>query len=314
AIRYLAADHPLRKDQTAMEAAGLGVATVEVVLAEPGITGTEHVAPLRALARSAADLPGVAASVGWPHLVDQTRVATGRAAVDDWVIAQLEAQTTAATFGSKDRARIALIVQTIDADDLDALKAALRRLAKTHVPTAKLTITGNYDLLLHAQDALLETIQVSLLWTTILMQLALMIVLRSLRIGLLALIPNLFPVALNLVAMKLLGIPLDIGTSMTAAIALGIAVDDTLHFTLAAKANGLMASNNLRASARAAAVAIVISSLVIGLGFAALLSSDFIPTRRFGGLCGLAMLSALAADLLVLPPLLRWATRAVEPK
>ena len=47
-------------------------------------------------------------------------------------------------------------------------------------------------------------------------------------------------------------------------------------------------------------------------GFVSLIASDFIPTRNFGVLCGAAMLSALWADLLVLPPLLAW-VRSFKP-
>ncbi|MEM7676616.1 MAG: MMPL family transporter, partial [Myxococcota bacterium] len=63
AIRYLSADHPLRQDQAAMEAAGLGVATVEAIFEESGITKAERVESLLAFAREAADLPGVATTV-----------------------------------------------------------------------------------------------------------------------------------------------------------------------------------------------------------------------------------------------------------
>ena len=304
AIRYFSSDHPLRRDQTRLEAAGLGVATLEAIVSCPQIARDPMmIAPLSRLAQAAAASPAVAAAVGWPDLAREVQAATRRPSIDDWTLRQLSERPEAAAFGQGDQARLSVLLKTVDAAALDRLKATLRDTA-TRLFDCPLELTGNYDLLVHAQAALLETIQVSLLWTAVLMEIILLLVLRSVRLGAVALLPNLFPVALNVALMALLDVPLDLATSMTAAIALGIAVDDTLHFILAAH------RTPLSVAARSAGAAIITSSVVIGLGFAALMGADFLPTVRFGGLCALAMLSALIADLVVLPPLLRWARGA----
>ena len=302
AIRYFPSDHPLRRDHVALERAGLGLATIEVIISAPGIgSDPTAVAALRTVAQSAAEHPTVAAVVGYPHLVDEALVATNRKTVDDWVLEQLKRRPSAAAFAREDHVRLALLVRTITADDIERLKHHVAQIAQRSLPSEyKVEMTGNYDLLLNAQAALLQTLRTSLFWTAVLMELALLVVLRSFWLAIIAIVPNLVPVAVNLLAMVALGIPLDLGTSMTAAIALGIAVDDTLHFVLAAH------RTPLEVAARSAGSAIVVSSLVIGIGFAALLTATFLPTQRFGGLCALAMLSALFADLCVLPPLLRW--------
>ena len=120
--------------------------------------------------------------------------------------------------------------------------------------------------------------------------------LRSIRLGLAAIIPNLLPVGAIFSFMGIFDVPLDLGTAMTAAVALGIAVDDTLHFLVEYRAEG-----SLEAAAESTGRAIVASSLIVGLGFCSLLSADFGPTRNFGLLCAVAMVVALVGDLVVLP-------------
>ena len=304
AIRYFPADHPLRKDQAHLEQAGLGIATLEAVYSGDELTSNPAVIPaLLRVAEVGAKDPAVAMVIGWPHLAEEVRVRGARPGVDAWTLQRLNEKPAGRAFGRDDSVRVAFLVGTVDVQALDRLKLRLRTASANDAELSdlQLELTGNYDLLLQAQAALLNTLLVSLAWTAVLMELALLVVLRSWRLGLVALVPNLFPVAVNLLVMAILGIPLDLGTSMTAAIAMGIAVDDTLHFVLAAY------RTPVQKAARSAGAAIILSSLVIGSGFAALLIADFLPTRRFGGLCALAMFGALVADLLILPPLLEWA-------
>lgn len=300
AIRYFEADHPLRRDHAAMEAADMGIATVEAVVTRRGLArDPDAVAILTRFSDYASQAPGVAAVVGWPRLVEEGRVRTGRPAVDAWLIDRVRTQPAARTFWADDAVRITFLIGTLDAAQLDALKAHLRAAALAHLPKDwTLELTGNYDLLLQTQANLLKTLTTSLVWTAVLMQLILLVALRSFWLGIAATLPNAVPVAFGFLAMAGLGIPLDLGTSMTAAIALGIAVDDTLHFTFSA------VRSPLPVAARFTGAAILVSSAVIGTGFLALVTADFLPTRRFGGLCGLAMVNALMADLVILPPLI----------
>jgi hypothetical protein len=214
-------------------------------------------------------------------------------------------------FVTKDgtKMRLSLLIGTLDAADLERLRHRIQDdFSKTFGTALSLTITGNYEILLSTQAGLLETLKSSLLLTTGLMTLLFLIFLGSVRLTLVALIPNLFPVTLNFIIMHYLNVPLDVGTSMTAAIALGIAVDDTLHFMLSWK------KSDIRATARSTGRAIILSSVIIGAGFVSLVFSDFTPTRNFGILCSTAMASALTADLFILPPLLEWVAPAVKRK
>ncbi len=301
AIRYFDPDHPLRADYEALEAAGHGLATLEVVVTSTGPITAE----IDRLDRLAADLEAhdeVEAVIGLPLLLrEATYRARGvdalpSAAAAETILAERPPMLAEVLTADRRRARLAATIRTIDADRLDALAAHVHTLAGD----LDVTVTGSYRLLLGAQRGLLTTLTESLVVTFLLMQGILLLAIRDKRAALVAIVPNLFPVAATFLLMKAFAISLDIGTTMTAAIALGIAVDDTLHFVLAYEKSGLTEA------ARLTGQAIVTSSVVIGAGFLVLLVTSFGPTRNFGLLAGTAMLTALLADLLILPAALRW--------
>ena len=131
---------------------------------------------------------------------------------------------------------------------------------------------------------------------------------RSLTVGLLAMIPNVLPIAVVLGLMGWLGIPLEGSTIMIASIAIGIGVDDTIHFLhrfRAEVASGADLSAATRATLRGVGRPVLFTSTVLTLGFWVFCFSDFIGMRNFGGLTGVAIVAALLADLLVLPAILR---------
>ena len=135
-----------------------------------------------------------------------------------------------------------------------------------------------------------------------------LVIFRSLKLALIALVPNILTTLAILGVIGWLGIPLDIMTITIAAIAMGIAVDDTLHFVHSYKA-GLAAGSNRADEASAAAfkhsgLAILMTTSVIAVGFSLFGFSDFLPSVYFGLLTATAMLMALVADLTLLPALL----------
>lgn len=126
--------------------------------------------------------------------------------------------------------------------------------------------------------------------------------------GLLSLVPNIIPVVLNFGLMGLMGMPLNPGTAMVAAIAIGIAIDDTVHLMTRYGAEcrkqpdqALAARNAIRGEA----VPIISTSVGLALGFGALTFSEFGIIAQFGALAAATMVYALFADLLVMPIFLR---------
>jgi len=139
--------------------------------------------------------------------------------------------------------------------------------------------------------------------------LLLMLQLRSLHLGLLAMLPNLLPIAVGIGAMYVLGIPLNPGTVMIAAVAIGIVVDDSVHL-LAAYRRHLLAGAGLHTAIRAAVIEVgrpvTITSALLATGFLVLVFGSFEPSRQIGQIVALVVVAAILADLLLLPALLSY--------
>lgn len=102
------------------------------------------------------------------------------------------------------------------------------------------------------------------------------------------------------------GIPLDLMTITIAAIAMGIAVDDTIHFVhhYLKSVEQQPRDKAIAATYNSVGFAMLYTTLIITVGFGMLGFSDFIPSVMFGLLTGLAMLVALLTDLTLLPAML----------
>ncbi len=125
--------------------------------------------------------------------------------------------------------------------------------------------------------------------------------------GVVAMIPNMFPVVLVFGAMGHLGNLVDIGTMMTASVAMGVAVDDTIHFLSWFRSYLDKGYDRVRAvemTYRRVGPAMTQTTIVGGLGLFVFALSTFTPTQRFGTLMLLLLGAALAGDLILLPALL----------
>ena len=130
---------------------------------------------------------------------------------------------------------------------------------------------------------------------------------HSLRLAIIAIIPNLISAGMVLGLMGLLHIPLDIMTITIAAITIGIAVDDTIHYIYRFKEEfPIHRSYTKCVDICHASIgrAIYYTSITVTVGFSILSLSNFIPTIYFGLLTGLAMVVALLNNLTLLPLLL----------
>ena len=130
---------------------------------------------------------------------------------------------------------------------------------------------------------------------------------RSFYLAILAIIPNVLPATLVLGFMGLKSIPLDLMTITIAAISVGIAVDNTIHYIIRFKrefSQNKNYSKTVEICHGSIGKAMYYTSSIIVIGFSILSLSNFIPTIYFGLLTGLAMLAALVASLTLLPALL----------
>ncbi len=189
----------------------------------------------------------------------------------------------------------------------------------THV---SISHTGLLPMIETAQELLLSDLLKSFVLAVVLICPLMMVLLRDIRAGVLAMIPNVAPVVIVFGGLGWCGWKVDVGSVLTASVALGIAVDDTLHFLkwyTRAMDQGLARCEAIRETFRRCAPAMVQTTLICGLGILVLVQSAFVPTRRFAVLIFLLLATALPGDLVLLPailasPLGRYFGRKSKPK
>ncbi|HUG00453.1 MAG TPA: MMPL family transporter [Longimicrobiales bacterium] len=140
---------------------------------------------------------------------------------------------------------------------------------------------------------------------------------RSVRLGLVALIPNVFPLAIVAGAMGAVGIALKPSTVLVFSLAFAIAVDDTIHLLGAFRrsvARGLGSPEAIAAAVAEAGPGILASTVVVSAGFALLMLSSFEILFLVGLLTLTSSLAALLADLFLFPALLHFAGRSLESR
>lgn len=190
--------------------------------------------------------------------------------------------------------------------------------APRHLPRDVELISGGYMPLYAKLVEHLVWSQVTSIAITIAVVFCLIALLfRSFRYALISFLPNVLPVALTLALMGYLGIRLDMATVMVAAIALGVAVDDTIHFLYkfrAAFAESGDAEQAIRETITSTGRAILSTSLIVTLGFSALSLASIKTVSLFGLLLCVTMISALVAEFLVTPALiLAFPPKALPP-
>ena len=130
----------------------------------------------------------------------------------------------------------------------------------------------------------------------------------SLKVGLIAIAPNVFPIIINFGIMGWFGIELSMATSLIASIAIGLAVDDTIHYLVRYNREfktDLDEKRAIRDTLTHVGKPITFTTVTICVGFSVLLFSSFKPTAIFGAMMVITSLSALVGDLIVLPSLIQ---------
>jgi len=166
------------------------------------------------------------------------------------------------------------------------------------------TITGIVPLLMNMQGYLIESQIKTFTLAFILIFICIALLLKSARIGIMSMIPNLIPIAITLGVMGYLGINLDVATIMIASVAIGISVDDTIHFLYRFKSEFKKDGDHYLAIQRTfsgVGRALIFTTVVATCGFLIFCLSSFKPIQYFGLLTGISMISALAANLFILP-------------
>ena len=169
--------------------------------------------------------------------------------------------------------------------------------------------TTGFGITISASSHQLTQGQIKSLSLTMILVFAIMFTLfLSFKVGLIAIVPNMFPIVINFGIMGWLGIELSMVTSLIASIAIGLAVDDTIHYLFRYNREfkeDLDRNRALADTLRKVGRPILYTTVTICIGFSILTLSNFKPTAVFGIMMVITMLSALVGDLILLPSLMQ---------
>jgi predicted RND superfamily exporter protein len=216
--------------------------------------------------------------------------------------------------GAEELWRISLRVSSRQADYgpfLQSLEQVAQEVAQEYGQESgqdvSVTICGGVPLIYMAQERLLIDLIESFLLAFGLVALTMIVLMRGFAPGMLSMIPNVFPALVAFGTMGLCGTAIDIGTMMTASAAMGIAVDDTLHFLVWFR-RGIARGQDTRAAVyfafKQCASALLQTSIICGLGLLVFVASPFEPVARFAKIMATLLFLALVGDLILLPALL----------
>ena len=210
-----------------------------------------------------------------------------------------------------DAARVTLFLRDHGSSAWHAVRASLERAIARQVtanaalgPRFDVTITGTMTFVAKALSFIVHDMLLSVSTAFIFIFLLMVLLFRSLRIGLLSILPNIFPLVATLTLMAAVGIELRTATIIIFSISLGIAVNDTIHFI--ARYNeelekGADQREAIFGAMRSAGRAMVVTTLILAGGFLVDLISEFVALKQFGYLASFTLLMALLGDLLILP-------------
>ena len=176
--------------------------------------------------------------------------------------------------------------------------------------------TGLFILLANLVGSLLRDQTVSFLLAAGGIWLAISLAFRSPVLGLVALIPNLLPIAIVIGSIGWLGVPVNMGTAMIASVSMGLTVDSSIHYMTAYRNAREQGDSPWEAVTRVHADtgrALIFASLALVGGFSVLALSSFVPLIYFGLLVSAAMFVGLFGVLVMLPVLLVLTDRSAEP-
>lgn len=205
-------------------------------------------------------------------------------------------------------ARITIRIAHIDAFVIRQIISELEKIGHSlFSPNTNFYITGMGALLSQTMETALISMKQSYLVAFIIVTIFMVFALGSWQLGLVSMLPNVLPILAILGLMGWLDIPLDLSTMLIGSIAIGLVVDDTIHYMHAIKQEMLIGGNWLAINQRAmlgTGRAIFITTCVLSCGFFIFIAGQLENVINFGLLTGMTVVLAMFADFLVVPALL----------
>ena len=209
----------------------------------------------------------------------------------------------------KSATRVVVTMNNVTTNRLLALEAQAQQWLRDHAPPAMFaTGTGPALMFSHISSRNIRSMIGGNVLALVLVSGVIMLAIRSLRFGLVSLIPNLVPAGMAFGLWGLLVGEVGMSLSIVTALTFGIVVDDTIHFLSkylhARRDKGLDAHAAVRYAFSTVGMALLVTSLILVAGFFILTFSAFKLNASMGMMCALTIGLALIADYLLLPPLL----------
>lgn len=176
---------------------------------------------------------------------------------------------------------------------------------------ATVTVTGLSAIMARTIPAALKSMLESYIIALVVITIMMLILVGDIKLGLLSMNPNLLPIFMVMGLIRISGLHLDINTLFIGSIALGLVVDDTIHFMYNFKKYYDLTgstSTAIRETLLGTGRAMLITSIVLALNFFVLLTATLNHSIKFGLFTGLAIVLALFADFLLAPALMVLAT------
>jgi predicted RND superfamily exporter protein len=319
-VRFLSTDSELYRDTIYIDDHLTGSNSLELMLERRDgapLTALEDVRRIAALQEGLLELDEITAGLSFVDLIRQLHRAEQEASElrlpidsDDLLycfdlIEAADAQDDVARLITPEftAARVSIRLHAIGTSQAQRVLERIDGIARATLgPDYLLQPAGSFYQLTLDSNRLVYSQLRSFMLALALVLLVMGLVFRSTKLLLAATIPNLLPIVSTAGLMGWLGIDLSTATTMIASVAIGIAVDDTIHYVARFRAE--QRHGNIRAIRRTTlgtGRVLVMTSTVLALGFWVGAFSSFRPTVYFSLLTGVTILLALASDLLVLP-------------
>ena len=209
----------------------------------------------------------------------------------------------------KSATRLTVTLADLSTKDLRDFVAHIETWTKANLPDyMQTTATGPVVLFSYISERNIEGMTKGNILALLLISLLIGLALKSMRIGLISLLPNLAPVFMGFGIWAIFVGQINMAAAMVTAVSLGIIVDDTVHFLSkyyrARKEKGLKGEEAIRYAFTTVGPALVVTTITLLFGFGILAYSSFAVNSVLGILTSIVIVCALVADFLLLPPML----------
>lgn len=322
-FRFFKQDHPISVSNERIRDKLSGVTTLEVVFDGPGrdsLKVPQRLAQIRDFQHWLDSLPEVDRSTSVAELIEEMHWAfhdeqpayrtlpDSAALIAQYLFIYDGIELHELVNREFDRTRLLLNLRVSGAREINRVIRQIEQAVEER-ELGDLSVTvGGFGRMFGDQETLLIQGQIrGLAGAVVLIFLLMALLWRSVSASAVCMLPNLAPIVLIFSLMGALGIWLDMATAMIASVAVGIAVDDTIHVFEGyrrRRQRGLSPGRALARTYRQAGRAVTATTLVLCGQFLLLTTSRFVPTVEFGLLTAVGLFTALLFDLLFLPALL----------